>query len=768
MNWRFREYSWRLCPGAVVAIGLTALFKIGAFSPLEELAYVSLFHLRGSQPWDDRIVVVTIDDPSIQKLGRFPWSRQQYTKLLQVMSRSSPSVVAIALVFSEPSSDDQDLARAMGQLGGVVLAQANDGVKLNLQPVPLLQQEAISTGHILHGQGLDGITRNVPTLVDQIPALGLATVKAYSLVKEKVSLENLKDQIWVNWAGPVQDLPQYSFVDVVQGKVSEQVFRDKIVLLGVTASALSPLATPYNRDPLASGIHLHAAVVDTLLKGNGLHKSARFWFPIILLLGGPSLSLLLSYLQERFRFVCWLSLCLSWLLVGLLGFQANIWMPIAMPLTLFTATTLATRFTERLKTDILLRQQIQYLWQTYRQDLVMPQMSFSQAPTRSRLPQLRSFESAEKLAELAEQFGRSQSTQAAIARSLPVGLLAANLEGMVWFCNPVATQWFAIQTGENLESYLVPGWLNEADWQAALQTLQAQDSVPSKFIQHGDRWYELSLEPLSYASPLEPAPPEPKGLMVILTDITTQKQAEVALEERVRELDQLSQLKDDFLSTVSHELRTPLTNIQMAIELLKIAKSPEATTQYLKILQAECKREVELINDLLDLQRIESGVQTFNWQSIELSSWLPRVIEPFHERAATQHQTLQLDLAPQLPALVSDESSLERVVVELVNNACKYTPPQECIRVSAQVINGYFHLAVSNGGVDISQQDLDRVFDKFYRVPQTDRWKRGGTGLGLALVKNLVEHLGGVITVTSNSGQIIFEISLPTTDSTHA
>lgn len=764
MNWRFRDYGWRLCPGAVIAIGLTVLFRIGAFSPLEELAYLSLFHLRGAQPWDDRIVLITIDDPSIQNIGRFPWSRQQYTKLLQVLSRSMPSIIAIGLVFSEPSPDDAELAEAMAQSGRVVLAQAKDGEKLNLLPVPLLQREAIATGHILHAKGLDGVTQNVPTIVDQVPALGLAIVEAYSLVKENVIPERLKNQIWINWAGPVQSLPQYSFVDVLQGKVSPEVFRDKIVLVGVTASAISPLATPYDRAPPASGIHLHAAVVDTLLKGNGLYKSARFWFPLILLLGGPSLSLLLSYLRERTRLVCWASLCLGWVLLGTLGFNANLWMPVAMPLTLFTLTTAATSFTERFRADLLLRRQIQELWQRYRQDLVVPQAN-GQTVTRSMTLSLRSSESVKKLAELAEQFGRSQSTQAAIAHSLPVGLVAANLDGTVWFCNPVATQWLTLQTGENLQQHLVPLWLDAKTWQATLQALHESKPIETRCIQQGDRWYELTLEPLSDTSPLITEQHEPNGLMVILTDVTIQKQAEAALEQQVQELHQLSQMKDDFLSTVSHELRTPLTNIQMAIELLKIAKNPEAKAQYLKILQTECKREVELINDLLDLQRLEAGAQSFTWQPVDVSLWLPRVIEPFYERADAHQQILQLEILPHLPIVVSDESSLERVLAELVNNACKYTPPHEFIKVSAHATAADLHLQVSNGGIEIPPQELARIFDKFYRIPQSDRWKRGGTGLGLALSKKLIEHLGGSITVTSSSGQITFAISLPLNNS---
>jgi signal transduction histidine kinase/DNA-binding response OmpR family regulator len=249
-----------------------------------------------------------------------------------------------------------------------------------------------------------------------------------------------------------------------------------------------------------------------------------------------------------------------------------------------------------------------------------------------------------------------------------------------------------------------------------------------------------------------------------------------AAQAQVTELEKLNRLKDDFLSTVSHELRTPIANIKMAIQMLEISLSklsnslgalsqPEGLlsqfTQYFKILKEECGRELSLIQDLLDLQYLNAGTHYLEPTTVELHDWIPHIIEPFEARARSQQQTLQVHLTPDLPLLSIDLSSLTRILTELVNNACKYTPPNETITIAARVEAGLLYLSVSNSGVEISTQELSRIFEKFYRIPESDRWKHGGTGLGLALVKGLIENLGGSIEVTSTNNLTCFTVKLP-------
>ena len=150
-------------------------------------------------------------------------------------------------------------------------------------------------------------------------------------------------------------------------------------------------------------------------------------------------------------------------------------------------------------------------------------------------------------------------------------------------------------------------------------------------------------------------------------------------QAQVRALEELNQLKDDFLSTVSHELRTPITNIKLAIQMLKVAQQAPQRDRYLAILQTECDREVNLINDLLDLQRLTAGTQPLDLEPIPLRVWLLDLVAAFQERAQMRHQHLQVNLPPDLPTLMTDPTCLNRILSELLNNACKYTPPGEHI-----------------------------------------------------------------------------------------
>ncbi|HEY9762714.1 MAG TPA: GAF domain-containing protein [Trichocoleus sp.] len=254
-----------------------------------------------------------------------------------------------------------------------------------------------------------------------------------------------------------------------------------------------------------------------------------------------------------------------------------------------------------------------------------------------------------------------------------------------------------------------------------------------------------------------------------------------AAQTQVEELERLNTLKDDFLSTVSHELRTPVTSMRVALQLLGVTLNQEfdlnaelqkpkteqnRIARYFLILQEECEREISLINDLLDLQRLDVGSHPVHLEAVVLEEWLPGLVNGFMARAKNRQQTLKLKIENNLPVLNTDLASLERILAELLNNACKYTPPGEqiCLKVMASKRKGDepLQFCITNTGVDIPSEELPRIFDKFYRVPSADPWKQGGTGLGLALVQKLVMYLGGEIVVKSADKETAFTVKLPT------
>ena len=239
---------------------------------------------------------------------------------------------------------------------------------------------------------------------------------------------------------------------------------------------------------------------------------------------------------------------------------------------------------------------------------------------------------------------------------------------------------------------------------------------------------------------------------------------------QVQELERLNQLKDDFLNTVSHELRTPMSSIKLATQMLEVnlstlglfADQSHAIARSFKIIQEESQREMGLINDLLDMARLDAETEPLNLATVDLELFAPYFIDSFVERTSYQDQKLTLDIPPDLPPLTTDISYLERILTELLHNACKYSPAGAAIALSAQSTPTALEIRVSNSGVEIPVAEHERIFSKFYRIPNHDPWKYGGTGLGLALVKKFADRLGINIRVESGGGETSFILSFAT------
>lgn len=232
-----------------------------------------------------------------------------------------------------------------------------------------------------------------------------------------------------------------------------------------------------------------------------------------------------------------------------------------------------------------------------------------------------------------------------------------------------------------------------------------------------------------------------------------------AAQEQVQALERLNRLKDDFISTVSHELRTPLASMKMALHMLQVAPAREKQAQYLSIAQRECQREIELINDLLDLQRLEAGAYALNLQTLTWEALLGDLLLAIGERARTKGQTFQANV-PLESSITTDPLLLGRILRELLHNAVKYTPGQGSIRLEVRVEANRTRIQVRNSQ-EIPAEELTRIFERFYRIPSHDPWKEGGTGLGLALAKQMVDQLRGSIEVNSSAGWTTFTLHLP-------
>jgi two-component system phosphate regulon sensor histidine kinase PhoR len=222
----------------------------------------------------------------------------------------------------------------------------------------------------------------------------------------------------------------------------------------------------------------------------------------------------------------------------------------------------------------------------------------------------------------------------------------------------------------------------------------------------------------------------------------------------ITELRRLERVRKDFVANVSHELRTPLTSIKGYLEALSDL-GPDSTGQakeFLQTLQRHSQQMENIISDLLQLARIESGKEQLNLQEISAKPFLERIVQSILPLSQKKRQSMTIDASGEV-LLHADPEKLARVVTNLLDNAIKYTPESGRIVIEAKEEAGDVALVVRDNGIGIPSSDLDRIFERFFRVDRARSRELGGTGLGLSIVKHLVEAHGGTISVESRLGE---------------
>jgi signal transduction histidine kinase len=260
-------------------------------------------------------------------------------------------------------------------------------------------------------------------------------------------------------------------------------------------------------------------------------------------------------------------------------------------------------------------------------------------------------------------------------------------------------------------------------------------------------------------SPIKDQAGEAIGLLHLSKDITEKKR----YEHRLKELDKM---KSDFVSNVSHELRTPLTSIKGSVDnMLDGLTGPvsEKQVRYLTRIKSNTDRLSRLINDLLDLSRIEAGRIDLHPTNVPLTTLAGEVAE--HLRPMAAEKLIQVRVTALEPGVTAwaDRDKVTQVLINLVSNALKFTPSKGTVVIDIQRDgDGWVLVSVRDTGPGIRPEEADKIFDKFYQVAQAANQKTKGTGLGLAISKSLVEMHGGKIRVESELERgSVFSFTLP-------
>jgi signal transduction histidine kinase len=248
-----------------------------------------------------------------------------------------------------------------------------------------------------------------------------------------------------------------------------------------------------------------------------------------------------------------------------------------------------------------------------------------------------------------------------------------------------------------------------------------------------------------------------------LERLQLQRSIVIEAEER-RRVEELNRLKSFFVSSVSHELRTPLTSIRMYAEMLRArrVRTDRQRREYLQIIDREAERLTRMIDSVLDFSRIERGVKEYRPAPCDLRAILRRAGAAMAYPFSIAGGTLRLRIPAKLPSIVADADAIEAAVINLISNALKYSGKIKQVTVTAGRSASRVFIRVEDRGIGIPLDQLDKIFDQFYRVRDGHAAQVGGMGLGLSLVKHIVDAHHGEITVRSTVGKgSAFEISLP-------
>ncbi len=344
-----------------------------------------------------------------------------------------------------------------------------------------------------------------------------------------------------------------------------------------------------------------------------------------------------------------------------------------------------------------------------------------------------------RLSEMLTYQQEEASKVRAILQSIADGVIVVDRENRIILANPASQQILGMAR-EELEgrfTHELPGLFQPGG-------LFAQENPRFELM---DRYINVS------STPVVTDAGEMLGRVYVLRDITREVEADRA--------------KSEFISTVSHELRTPLTSIKGYVDLILLGSVGEITPMqrnFLEVVRSNSNRLVDLINDLLDISRIETGRIVLSPEPLSIFDVVEEVVESARAEIERKQLTLEVRVPPDLPLVHADRKRITQVLTNLVSNAYKYTREGGRVEISARCENGFLTVSVSDTGVGISKEDQKKLFTRFFRADNPLRDEVGGTGLGLAISKSFVEMHGGKMWVESelNVGST-FSFSLPLT-----
>ncbi len=782
-----------------------------------------LIRQRGLLPAPDNIVIVTIDETSLKRFGRFPWSRSLVAQALDRLKDLHPKAIALDILYVDPTNpnDDFALAAAIKRAGNVIVAAqltANEDEVNWLRPLPEIESAAAGVGHVEVLTGFDGVARSflltqADAHANPFRAMAIELIRvgdklkdddirelpnAVMLGKREIHLTSdvqsdlIESQgtrperiraahLLIDYIGPSGSFAAQtlSFSELIDGHINQDLLHGKYVLIGATAASIGgQVASPFIhsmyrgrlRSDLMPGVEVLANQVNTILQER-FYQDIPSWLTFLcaaLAAFGVIISAALSQgSYEILRQIAALIILLSLIVLSsYLAFSRWLILPPLVPM--FFAFAIATPLTLLRRSLVLSHEITMRIAELSRAgQSLLPSMNNRNIADRGRSgedgkarlwhwPQGAEWRARELKALNQQLLNRALFVDRAL-RSVDDGLIIAATDARIVFANPraaailgkteaalVGSDLFErISETESSHTLQAPTLISRLQSaQAARESLQhllvSRQSIEREITfssgSNNTRHYSLRISTVGDSTDGIVI-----GIVAAFTDITRHRE--------------LQRTQRDVMALVTHELKTPLTAIQGMSEVLSQYEVDAVKRREMhSTINEEAKRLARMIDEYLDLTRLESGVRQLRLLPLRVEQILERALLLLDPVAESRGIKIIRNPARALPPLLGDGDLIARAVTNLVDNAIKFSPEHSTINVNARADGSGVLIEVIDQGCGIEPQFLGQIFEKFYRVPRAANIDIPGTGLGLALVREVAELHNGLVTVESQPG----------------
>jgi CHASE2 domain-containing sensor protein/signal transduction histidine kinase len=770
------EWAGTACAGVAIVL-LGALWHL--MSGIDHLLYDNYLraHSRALSP---DIVLVDIDNASIDALGRWPWTRSVHAQLVNRLADAGAAAVVYDVLFTEPSADDAQLAHAISRVPTflpILFATADDnGRGTAVKPVEPIARAAAGLGHINLEVDRDGIVRSVALFegdgASRWPQLMVPVWRAIrdgsvQLADSTAATRDVDDptrtaepggeaRFLIPFGSGASAYPTVSFAQVLEGRVRPDLLRGRVVLIGVTAAGLyDRFATPMSGTlgPLP-GVHIHANILDMLLGGTEIEPAASAWVALASLL--PLALLLAGFLVLS----PWRALVLLVVLVvaslggsAALLYGARLWLSPAPAIAALVICYALWSWRRLEMTMAYLRKELRRLAD---EPYLLPEAHAPAAHGGFGGDAL-----AQQMALMAQAAQRLQDMRRFVWDSLdsvPEPLVVTDLRGVVLIANHAARARFAMPAAvpaqgrhmgevfgdlefvKTIDGDADAGARARAQWPAPLDPSRSEfAALMESGVEVRSREGRAYL--LRYASCTN-TQGQAVGRIAGLVDVTLLHDA-----ERQRE---------DALRLLSHDMRSPQASIVTLVETERACGTIESAPmrELMARIERYARRSLELADDFVQLARAES--QPYVLEPASLADLLIDASDEVWPQARAKGIRIETPLEDaEMGWISADRSLICRTLVNLLNNAVKYSPADTRIVCAIRAANDgepRVVCSISDQGYGIADDDRERLFKPFQRLHAAQRPEVSGIGLGMAFVWTVVTRHGGEIAVDSEVG----------------